>query len=205
MEYVIIGMILFILATGTMWYRDAQVKNRLYEKLLKEFVAKLVACRVEVREGEFFLYNNIDNTFLAQGRTPREVELNLPKDGRIFVNEELNRDILLVLNDWYVLDTAIDKSVVNQLYAIKVYLNKPKGNNLLDKNYYLMRDLNDGVVHVYTRKARVEAIAKHLQEKNPRMLIEVTDQVPAAALARGLKKKQDAEIIKTQEPDSKDG
>ena len=205
MEYVIIGMILFILATGTMWYRDAQVKNRLYEKLLKEFVAKLVACRVEVREGEFFLYNNIDNTFLAQGRTPREVELNLPNDGRIFVNEELNRDILLVLNEWYVLDTAVDKSVVNQLYAIKVYLNKPKGDNLLDKNYYLMRDLNDGVVHVYTRKARVEAIAKHLQEKNPRMLIEVTDQVPAAALARGLKKKQDAEIIKTQEPDSKDG
>ena len=205
MEYVIIGMILFILATGTMWYRDAQVKNRLYEKLLKDFVAKLVACRVEVREGEFFLYNNIDNTFLAQGRTPREVELNLPNDGRIFVNEELNRDILLVLNEWYVLDTAVDKSVVNQLYAIKVYLNKPKGDNLLEKNYYLMRDLNDGVVHVYTRKARVEAIAKHLQEKNPRMLIEVTDQVPAAALARGLKKKQDAEIIKTQEPDSKDG
>ena len=91
------------------------------------------------------------------------------------------------------------------MYAIKVYLNKPKGDNLLEKNYYLMRDLNDGVVHVYTRKARVEAIAKHLQEKNPRMLIEVTDQVPAAALARGLKKKQDAEIIKTQEPDSKDG
>ena len=113
MEYVIIGMILFILATGTMWYRDAQVKNRLYEKLLKDFVAKLVACRVEVREGEFFLYNNIDNTFLAQGRTPREVELNLPDDGRIFVNEELNRDILLVLNEWYVLDTAVDKSVVN--------------------------------------------------------------------------------------------
>jgi|TARA_R110002126_G_scaffold290799_1_gene448660 hypothetical protein len=113
MEYVIIGMILFILATGTMWYRDAQVKNRLYEKLLKEFVAKLVACRVEVREGEFFVYNNIDNTFLAQGHTPREVELNLPNDGRIFVNEDLNRDILLVLNEWYVLDTAVDKSVVN--------------------------------------------------------------------------------------------
>ena len=82
MEYVIIGMILFILATGTMWYRDAQVKNRLYEKLLK-------------------------------GHTPREVELNLPNDGRIFVNEDLNRDILLVLNEWYVLDTAVDKSVVN--------------------------------------------------------------------------------------------
>ena len=82
-------------------------------KLLKEFVAKLVACRVEVREGEFFVYNNIDNTFLAQGHTPREVELNLPNDGRIFVNEDLNRDILLVLNEWYVLDTAVDKSVVN--------------------------------------------------------------------------------------------
>ena len=62
MEYVIIGMILFILATGTMWYRDAQVKNRLYEKLLKDFVAKLVACRVEVREGEFFLSHTPTNT-----------------------------------------------------------------------------------------------------------------------------------------------
>ena len=62
---------------------------------------------------------------------------------------------------------------------------------------YLVRVEYDVKVH--------QALAKHLQEKNPRMLIEVTDQVPAAALARGLKKKQDAEIIKTQEPDSKDG
>ena len=38
MEYVIIGMVLFILSTGIMWYRDTQMKNRMYEKLLKEFV-----------------------------------------------------------------------------------------------------------------------------------------------------------------------
>ena len=113
MEYVIIGMVLFILSTGLMWYRDTQMKNRMYEKLLKEFVAKLVPCRIEVRDGEFYVYECVTDQFLAQGQTPREVENNLPSDGRIYVNDQSNRDLLAVLNDWYVLDTAVDKSVAN--------------------------------------------------------------------------------------------
>ena len=113
MEYVIIVMVLFILSTGVMWYRDTQMKNRMYEKRLIEFVAKLVPCRIEVQDGEFYVYECVTEQFLAQGQTPREVEDNLPSDGRIYVNDQCNRDLLAVLNDWYVLDTAVDKSVRN--------------------------------------------------------------------------------------------
>ena len=60
----------------------------------------------------------------------------------------------------------------------------------LQKNYYLMRDLNDNVVHVYTRKEKAEKIVNFLQEENPKMLIQLTEDIPAAALARALKKKQ---------------
>ena len=56
------------------------------------------------------------------------------------------------------------------MYAIKVYLSRPKKSGLstkdgyflesaLQKNYYLMRDLNDNVVHVFTRKEKAEKIS----------------------------------------------
>ena len=52
-----------------------------------------------------------------------------------------------------------------------------------------MRDLNDNVVHVFTRKEKAEKIVNFLQEENPKMLIQLTEDIPAAALARALKKK----------------
>ncbi len=87
------------------------------------------------------------------------------------------------------------------MYAIKVYLTRPKKSGLatkdgyflesaLQKNYYLMRDLDDNVVHVFTRKEKAEKIVNELQEQNPKMLIQLTEDIPAAALARALKKKQ---------------
>jgi hypothetical protein len=79
------------------------------------------------------------------------------------------------------------------MYAIKVYLTKPKNHTSNEKNYYLMRDMEDSVVHVFTRRERAEQIAKYLQEENPRMLIEVTEDIPAPALARALKKKSENE------------
>ena len=79
------------------------------------------------------------------------------------------------------------------MYAIKVYLTKPKNHISNEKNYYLMRDMEDSVVHVYTRKEKAESMAKHLQEENPRMLITVTEDIPPAALARALKKKSENE------------
>jgi len=87
------------------------------------------------------------------------------------------------------------------MYAIKVYLTRPKKSGLatkdgyflesaLQKNYYLMRDLSDNIIHVFTRKEKAEKIVNQLQEQNPRMLIQLTEDIPAAALARALKKKQ---------------
>ena len=89
------------------------------------------------------------------------------------------------------------------MYAIKVYLSKPKKSGLatkgnyflessLEKNYYLMRDFEDNVVHVYTRKEKAETIVKQLQDQNPKMLIQITEDIPAVALSRALKKKQEA-------------
>ena len=79
------------------------------------------------------------------------------------------------------------------MYAIKVYLTKPKNHTINEKNYYLMRDMEDSVVHVFTRRERAEQMAKHLQEENPRMHISVTEDIPAPALARALKKKSEDE------------
>jgi hypothetical protein len=79
------------------------------------------------------------------------------------------------------------------LYAIKVYFTKPKNHTSNEKNYYLMRDMEDSVVHVFTRRERAEKMAQLLQEENPRMLIQVTEDIPAPALARALKKKSEDE------------
>ena len=56
-----------------------------------------------------------------------------------------------------------------------------------------MRDMDDSVVHVFTRRERAEQMAQLLQEENPRMLIQVTEDIPAPALARALKKKSEDE------------
>lgn len=103
------------------------------------------------------------------------------------------------------------------MYAIKVYLSRPKKSGLatkdgyfmetaMQKNYYLMRDLEDNVVHVFTRKEKAERIVNELQEQNPKMLIQLTEDIPAAALARALKKKgNETKAIETDESSSKGG
>ena len=89
------------------------------------------------------------------------------------------------------------------MYAIKVYLKKPRHSGLktkgspflensLQRDYYLMRDFEDNVVHVYTRKEKAEKVVKDLQEQNPKMLIQLTEDIPAQALARALNKKMAA-------------
>ena len=54
-----------------------------------------------------------------------------------------------------------------------------------------MRDMQDSTVHVYTRKEKAQKTVNYLQEQNPKMLIEITEDIPASALARALKKKQE--------------
>ena len=100
-------MVLFILLIGIMWYNDAQIKNRLYEKLLKDFVSKLVPCKIEKREKQFFIYNGVTEGFIAQGRTPQEVENNMPKDGKIYVDWACRTDIMDVIEEEYVKDKTL--------------------------------------------------------------------------------------------------
>ena len=73
------------------------------------------------------------------------------------------------------------------------------------KNYYLMRDLEDSVVHVYTRKEKAQSMVDYLQEQNPKMLIQITEDIPAPALARALKKKADEKTSETNESNSTSG
>ena len=68
-----------------------------------------------------------------------------------------------------------------------------------------MRDLEDNVVHVYTRKEKAQSMVDYLQEQNPKMLIQLTEEIPAVALARALKKKADEKTSQTKEPDSTGG
>jgi len=75
----------------------------------------------------------------------------------------------------------------------------------MQKNYYLMRDLEDHVVHVYTRKEKAQSMIDSLQEQNPKMLIQLTEEIPAVALARALKKKADEKTNETNEPNSTSG
>ena len=48
------------------------------------------------------------------------------------------------------------------MYAIKVWSTKA------ESSWYLMRDLQDNVVHCYGRQGRAEAVVKHLLEQNPK-------------------------------------
>ena len=67
------------------------------------------------------------------------------------------------------------------MYAIKVTPNKRKPDD-----FFLMRDLEDFVVHVWTRKTEAEKILKKLDNHT----CELTQDIPRAALERAMQKKQ---------------
>tara|TARA_B100001093_G_C26856399_1_gene1027625 strand:- start:737 stop:1015 length:279 start_codon:yes stop_codon:yes gene_type:complete len=84
------------------------------------------------------------------------------------------------------------------MYAIKIWLTPPEEfeenvyyRNLKDfeDDWYLMRDLDDHIVHTWSRKEKAEEIATHLREQGDAYKVEVTNQIPATALARSVKKK----------------
>ena len=67
------------------------------------------------------------------------------------------------------------------MYAIKCTPSKYKPND-----WFLLRDLDDFVVHVWSRKAEAE---KALARINNDTCV-LTDEIPRAALERAIKKKQ---------------
>ena len=67
------------------------------------------------------------------------------------------------------------------MYAIKVTPSKYRPND-----WYLLRDLNDFVVHVWSR----ESEAKKLLAKMNNDTLEITQDIPRAALERATAKKR---------------
>ena len=73
------------------------------------------------------------------------------------------------------------------MYEIKVTPSKYKPNH-----WFLMRDLEDFVVHVWSRKSEAEKALARLD--NP--TCELTTDIPRAALERAIKKKQTKNVDK---------
>ena len=74
-------------------------------------------------------------------------------------------------------------------YAIQVWTNRHAKDD-----WYLMRDVDDHIVHVYGRRERAEKTAAALQKENPRMRIEVTDKIGQRALQRAQTKREAIEL-----------
>ena len=69
------------------------------------------------------------------------------------------------------------------MYAIRVQPNKYRKDE-----FYLMRDFNDFVVHVWTRKSEAERMLTALNDPT----CSLTTEIPKAALDRAVAKKQNA-------------
>ena len=95
MDFFIIFLVLFV-AFFVWQYNEYKTwkKNQRSEMLVKEFFSRLVSCKIEKRDGQYFLYDEITQQFLAQGRTADEVYNNLPKDNRFYMSMDGRREIL---------------------------------------------------------------------------------------------------------------
>ena len=69
------------------------------------------------------------------------------------------------------------------MYAIKVWSTK------VENSWYLMRDPTDHVVHCYGRQEKAEGVVKYLLQQNPKMRIEITQNVSVAAIKRATDKR----------------
>ena len=81
-------------------------------------------------------------------------------------------------------------------YAIQVWTNRHAKDD-----WYLMRDVDDHIVHVYGRRERAEKTAAALQKENPRMRIEVTDKIGQRALQRAQTKREAIELQRRAQSD----
>ena len=95
-------LIVFLMVACFIWQYfeyTSYVENKRREMLVKHFFERIVTCKIEKRDGEYFLYNEITNQFLAQGKTPQEVNNNLPKDNRFYLSMDGHREILEELEE----------------------------------------------------------------------------------------------------------
>ncbi|MDC1134046.1 hypothetical protein OAT42_03885 [Alphaproteobacteria bacterium] len=71
------------------------------------------------------------------------------------------------------------------MYAIKVWTSKN------ENDWFLLRDLNDSVVHIWTRKEKAQEVLEALTCPKA----EITQEIPAAALLKATEKKQNQKNV----------
>ena len=79
----------------------------------------------------------------------------------------------------------IFKFMETYMYAIKVWTSKN------ENDWFLLRDLNDSVVHIWTRKEKAQEVLEALT----RQKAEITQEIPAAALLKATEKKQNQKNV----------
>ena len=72
------------------------------------------------------------------------------------------------------------------MYGIKVWSSEN------DNDWYLLRDLDDGVVHTWDKKEEVEKVQKNLSCKKSA----ITKIMPGVIIDRALKKRKEEENLK---------
>ena len=97
MDYIL--LIILCVIAYVIWQRYQNIQNLKVKAALSDFVSRIVPCKIEQRNGEYFIYSVLNQTFIAQGRTPKEVRDNLPNDEKFYLSFDGHREIYEELED----------------------------------------------------------------------------------------------------------
>jgi hypothetical protein len=96
-DYVL--LILLCIVVYAVWQRYQHIQSMKVKAALSDFVSRIVPCKIEQRNGEYFIYSVLNQKFIAQGRTPKEVHANLPNDDKFYLSFDGHREIVEELED----------------------------------------------------------------------------------------------------------
>ena len=91
MEFFLLFIVVFV--AFFIWQYIEYKRDMKIQAAFTDFLSRIVICTVEQRDGQYFLYHEITKQFLAQGRTPKEVRDNLPKDDKFYLSMDGHREI----------------------------------------------------------------------------------------------------------------
>ena len=91
MEFFLLFILIFV--TFFIWKYIEYKRDIKIQDALTDFLTRIVICKVEQRDGQYYLYHEITKQFLAQGRTPKEVRDNLPRDDKFYMSMDGHRGI----------------------------------------------------------------------------------------------------------------
>jgi len=91
MEFFLLFIVVFV--AFFIWQYIEYKRDMKIQAALADFISRIVTCKVEQRNGQFYLYHEITKQFLAQGKTPQEVYDNLPRDNKFYMSMDGHREI----------------------------------------------------------------------------------------------------------------